>query len=114
VHAPGLWGRLHIALLMCTFFHPIASTDDLIAHALRALRECLPTETKLNSLNCTIAIVGEGTAFTELDEDKVCETVQMVLFPAPLFVVLTRLLFFFLPRLVLRWRRLTQALRLER
>lgn len=46
-----------------------ASLDDLILHALRALRDTLPTDspTGLTLQNCSVAILGDGQPFTLID-----------------------------------------------
>jgi len=46
------------------------SLDELIKHALRSLRETLPNEIELSTKNCSMGIVGKGTAFTLLDDEK--------------------------------------------
>jgi len=50
---------------------PTASTDQLIEHALLALRDTLPAEDNLTKKNTTIAIVGKGQPFKMLDDDVV-------------------------------------------
>jgi len=50
---------------------PNASTDQLIEHALLALRDTLPAEDNLTKKNTTIAIVGKGQPFKMLDDDAV-------------------------------------------
>jgi 20S proteasome subunit alpha 6 len=44
--------------------------DQLVAHALRALRDTLPAEMELTNKNVSIGIVGEGTDFTVFDDDN--------------------------------------------
>lgn len=45
--------------------------DQLVKHALRALRDCLPTEGELTAKNVTLSIVGEGQDFTSYEDDAV-------------------------------------------
>lgn len=47
------------------------SLDELIKHALRALRDTLPNEIELTTKNCSLGIVGQNTPFTIFDDDKV-------------------------------------------
>jgi len=47
------------------------SLDELIKHALRALRDTLPNEIELTTKNCSLSIVGQNTPFTLFDDDKV-------------------------------------------
>jgi 20S proteasome subunit alpha 6 len=46
------------------------TVDDLVRHALRALRDTLPSEVTLNVRNCSVAFVGEHLPFTVHDEDE--------------------------------------------
>jgi len=48
-----------------------SSLDDLIKHALRALRDTLPNEIELTTKNCSLSIVGKDMAFTIFDDEKV-------------------------------------------
>ena len=48
-----------------------ASLDDLIKHALLALKETLPVEDKLTKENTSISIVGKGQKFQILNDDDV-------------------------------------------
>lgn len=59
-----------------------ASIDQLIDHALQALRDTLPAEDKLTKKNTTIAIVGKDQPFTVMDDDDVAKYVDKVP-PAP-------------------------------
>lgn len=47
-----------------------ATVDDLLLHALHALRDTLPVDspTGLNLQNCSLALVGEGHEFELLDD----------------------------------------------
>ena len=45
--------------------------DELIKHALRALRDTLPNEVELSTKNCSLGIVGKDTPFTLFDDEKV-------------------------------------------
>lgn len=38
--------------------------EELVTHAIKALRECLPTETDLTTKNLNISIVGKGEKYT--------------------------------------------------
>jgi len=49
---------------------PDASLDELIKHALRALRDTLPNEIELSTKNCSLGIVGKDVPFTIYDDDK--------------------------------------------
>jgi 20S proteasome subunit alpha 6 len=49
----------------------LGSWEQLIYHALRALRETLPNETELTRKNCSIGIVGNDRNFQILDDDAV-------------------------------------------
>lgn len=48
-----------------------SSTEELIKHGLRALRDTLPNEVELNTKNVSIGMVGKGTDFTILDEEAI-------------------------------------------
>lgn len=58
-------------------FHD-CSQDELIAHALRALRECLPKEQTLKAANCTVAIIGKDTKARICDNDEVAPFLAMI------------------------------------
>ena len=45
--------------------------DELISHALLALRETLATGTELTSANAAVGFVSEGQAFTILEDDAI-------------------------------------------
>merc|ERR1712136_326298 len=47
---------------------PSCGLEELVAHALRALRETLPTESDLTNKNTSVAVVGKGCEF-EVGED---------------------------------------------
>jgi len=55
-----------------------SSYEEIIAHGLRALRECLPNEQELNTKNCTIAVVGKDKAITLLDNDDVAPFLALI------------------------------------
>ncbi|UYV76454.1 PSMA1 [Cordylochernes scorpioides] len=55
-----------------------ASKDELIKHGLRALRECLPADTDLNTKNVSLGILGDGMDFTIYDDE---EMMPFVSFP---------------------------------
>lgn len=48
-----------------------SSLDELIKHALRALRDTLPNEIELTTKNCSLSIVGKDMPFTIFDDEKV-------------------------------------------
>jgi len=50
---------------------PTCSLDELIKHALRALRDTLPNEIELSTKNCSMAIVGKDIPFTIYDDEKI-------------------------------------------
>lgn len=65
-------------------FEACEDVDALMLHALKALRDTLPSHspTGLTLQNCSLAIVGEGMNFTLLDEtDKLKELLEQL--PAP-------------------------------
>jgi len=49
------------------------SKEELIQHGLKALHESLSGDTTLTTKNCTVAIVGEGTSFTIIEDDDLTE-----------------------------------------
>jgi len=48
-----------------------STREQLIRHALRALRDTLPNDVELNSKNCSIAVVGEGEKLSIFEDDDV-------------------------------------------
>lgn len=50
---------------------PSNNLDELIKHALRALRDTLPNEIELTTRNCSLGIVGKDMPFTIFDDDKI-------------------------------------------
>jgi 20S proteasome subunit alpha 6 len=50
---------------------PGCDVDQLVRHALRALRDCLPNETELTAKNVSLAVVSTDTAFTLYENDTV-------------------------------------------
>jgi 20S proteasome subunit alpha 6 len=46
------------------------SLEELVAHALRALRDTLPAEMELTNKNVSIGIVGEGFDFQSFDDER--------------------------------------------
>jgi len=50
---------------------PDNSCDELIRHALRALRDTLPNEIELSTKNVSVAIVGKDMPFTVYNDDSV-------------------------------------------
>ncbi|KAI6191255.1 Proteasome subunit alpha type [Aphelenchoides bicaudatus] len=53
-----------------------ATIDQLIEHALRALKDTLPAEDRLTKKNTTIAIVGKDQPFKVMDDDDVARYVE--------------------------------------
>jgi len=56
--------REHESFASCT-------KEELVAHGLKALRECLPQEKELTVQNTTVAVVGRGDKFVVAEEDSV-------------------------------------------
>ena len=54
------------------------SLDELIRHALMALKETTPQDVELTATNATVAYVGKGCDFTILDGEKVAPYVRAV------------------------------------
>lgn len=50
---------------------PTCSLEELIKHALRALRDTLPNEIELSTKNCSLGIVGKNSPFAIFDDEKV-------------------------------------------
>jgi len=48
---------------------PSSNLNELVAHALRALRDTLPAETELNNKNLSIGIIGENVEFAVYDDE---------------------------------------------
>lgn len=57
---------------------PTCSTDDLIIHGLRALRDTLPAELQLTVKNVSIGIVGKDKPFNVLDEETTGQHLQKI------------------------------------
>mmetsp|Transcript_27525 Transcript_27525/g.49627 ORF Transcript_27525/g.49627 Transcript_27525/m.49627 type:complete len:248 (+) Transcript_27525:629-1372(+) len=55
-----------------------ATTEQLIDHAVRAIKKSTQGETELTGLNVTIAVVGLGEAFRILSEEEVLAYVKVV------------------------------------
>jgi 20S proteasome subunit alpha 6 len=58
------------------------SVEELVRHALLALRDCLPSETELTAANCCVAVVGPDMKFTIYTEDAVTPFVALMEEPA--------------------------------
>ena len=56
----------------------LASLDQLVEHALLALRDTLPAEENLTEHNLTIAIVGKDHPFKLMDDDEVKPYLQHI------------------------------------
>jgi 20S proteasome subunit alpha 6 len=52
--------------------------DELVLHALRALRDTLPNELSLSDKNCSVAVVGKDTKFTIFDETQVADYLKRI------------------------------------
>lgn len=50
---------------------PTSDVDALVRHALRALRDCLPSEVELDSKNTCLSIVGPDMPFTTYEHEAV-------------------------------------------
>lgn len=60
--------RTYLEKHLTTF--PTCSLDDLIKHALRALRDTLPNEIELSTKNCSLGIVGKSSPFAIFEDEK--------------------------------------------
>ena len=58
---------------------PEMDLDDLVRHALLALKETCPTDVELTAANATVAYVGEGKDFTMLDGEAVAPYIAAAL-----------------------------------
>ncbi|KAK8816063.1 hypothetical protein WA556_001009 [Blastocystis sp. ATCC 50177/Nand II] len=54
------------------------SVDELIRHALKALKGCIQGDSKLTKENCSVAIVGVDQDFKELSEEELSPYVEAV------------------------------------
>ena len=54
------------------------SVDELIRHALTALKGCVQGDSKLTKENCSVAIVGLGQDFKELTEEELSPYVEAI------------------------------------
>merc|ERR1719220_129904 len=52
--------------------------ETLVAHGLRALRDCLPNEVELTNKNVTISVVGCKKEFTIYEDEKVDTYLQLI------------------------------------
>lgn len=59
-------------------FKDVADLGELIAHALRALRDCLPNDTELTTKNVSVGYVGRDVEFTMKDDEEVEEYLKMI------------------------------------
>uniref|UniRef100_A0A0K0FMF0 Proteasome subunit alpha type n=1 Tax=Strongyloides venezuelensis TaxID=75913 RepID=A0A0K0FMF0_STRVS len=57
---------------------PTSTPEQLIHHALMALRDSLPAEDNLNKKNTSISIVGKGQEFTTMDNDQVVPYLEAI------------------------------------
>lgn len=55
-----------------------SNLQELVAHALRALRDTLPAEMELNNKNVSIGIVGKKTEFAVYDDDNVDQYLNLL------------------------------------
>lgn len=49
---------------------PDSDVAQLVTHALRALRDCLPSDTELTTRNCSVSIVGLNQTFVIHEDDQ--------------------------------------------
>jgi len=59
-------------------FKDVEDLGELIAHALRALRDCLPNDTELTTKNVSVGYVGRDVEFTMKDDEDVEEYLKMI------------------------------------
>jgi len=59
-------------------FKEVSDLSELVCHALRALRDCLPNDVELSTKNVSVGYVGEGTEFTIKDDEDVAEYLKMI------------------------------------
>jgi len=52
--------------------------DELVRHALRALRDCLPSEVELDNKNTCVSLVGENTPFTTYENEAVDDYLKSI------------------------------------
>jgi len=57
---------------------PDCDLETLVAHGLRALRDCLPNEVELTNKNVTISVVGCKKEFTIYEDEKVDTYLQLI------------------------------------
>ena len=57
---------------------PTCGLDELVAHALRALRETLPTESDLTNKNTSVAVVGRGQDFLVGEDEGVDRWLKLI------------------------------------
>lgn len=54
--------------------------SELVAHALRALRDCLPNDSELTTKNVSVGYVGREVEFTIKDDEEVAEYLKVFTF----------------------------------
>ena len=54
--------------------------SELVAHALRALRDCLPNDSELTTKNVSVGYVGREVEFTIKDDEDVAEYLKVFTF----------------------------------
>ena len=52
---------------------PTATLSQLVAHAVKALQDCLPQDTVLNVSNCSLAVVGLDTKYHVIEGTELLE-----------------------------------------
>ena len=62
---------------MSTLVRDVAELGELIAHALRALRDCRPNDTELTTKNVSVGYVGRDVEFTMKDDEEVEEYLKV-------------------------------------
>jgi 20S proteasome alpha/beta subunit len=71
--------------LQTAFCRDVEDLGELIAHALRALRDCLPNDTELTTKNVSVGYVGRDVEFTMKDDDDVEEYLKVLPLLSPTF-----------------------------
>lgn len=59
-------------------FKNVEDLNELVAHALRALRDCLPNDSELTTKNVSVGYVGRDCTFTVKDDDEVADYLKSI------------------------------------
>ena len=62
---------------MSPLYREVEDLGELIAHALRALRDCLPNDNELTTKNVSVGYVGRDVEFTMKDDEDVEEYLKV-------------------------------------